>query len=34
MFDGKIIEQGDHQFLMEKEGVYYKQASLGNLFLK
>ncbi len=32
MKEGKIIEQGSHKALMDMEGVYYKQASLGRLF--
>lgn len=29
---GKVIEQGTHQELMDKEEIYFKQASLGRLF--
>jgi ABC-type multidrug transport system fused ATPase/permease subunit len=34
MFEGKIVEQGNHHNLMDLEGLYYKQATLGNLFLE
>lgn len=34
MYEGRIVESGNHQLLMEKEGLYFKQASLGNLFLE
>ena len=32
MQDGKIVESGRHQELMEMKSLYFKQASLGNLF--
>ncbi len=32
MGEGKILEQGSHRELMDKEGIYFQQASLGRLF--
>ncbi|NNE26410.1 MAG: ATP-binding cassette domain-containing protein [Saprospiraceae bacterium] len=32
MQDGKIVESGTHPELMEMKSLYFKQASLGNLF--
>ena len=32
MDEGKIVEKGSHQELMDLQGIYYKQASLGRLF--
>ncbi len=30
--EGKIVEQGAHEVLMEQEGLYHRQASLGRMF--
>lgn len=30
--EGKIVEQGAHDVLMNQEGLYYRQASLGRMF--
>ncbi len=32
MDEGRIVEKGSHQELMDLQGIYYQQASLGRLF--
>lgn len=32
MKEGRVIENGSHQELMSKEGIYYEQAKMGRLF--